>query len=274
MNLGRDFCVTFDLWETILMDQPELDLTRGRLRCERLHEALSELGINLSLSGIRRGYQESAPWFQAAWGRNENLSTMEQIRLILQAASKKSVALPQEPSAVEMLHKAYVDPIFEAPPRLNQDAVPTLEGMRGRARKIGLISNTGRSPGATLRKLMSKLGLTEFFDGTIFSDEVGSRKPDRGIFEAAAKELQTDLAKIIHIGDDPEADAWGAKQAGMRALLFEYPVPEGFKRLPSSLFALSRADRRIENSEIKPDGRIIFLKEALKFVDSMMGLER
>ncbi len=269
MGSKRVVCVTFDLWETLLIDQPDLDLTRGHLRCEGLHNALSSLGIDLSLNDLLRGYEESAPRLQAVWRRNEHLPTFDQIRLILEAASGSKVILPKDPRAMDMLHRAYIDPIFQAPPRLNVDAVPTLEGMRNRARKIGLISNTGRTPGTSLRQLMTNLGIMKFFDTTVFSDELGSRKPDRRIFEAAANELETDLTKIIHIGDDPEADVWGAKQAGMTAILFDYDVPEGFRRQPSSLFALARADRRIADSEIKPDARISSLREALKFVDSV-----
>jgi len=265
----NDFSVTFDLWETLIIDRPELDLDRGRLRYEGIHSALSRLGIKLPLQDLEKAYHDSAAQLQAVWGRNEHVRTIDQIRLIIRTASGSTFSLPEDPEAIEMLLRAYVDPILAVPPKLNEQAVMTLEGMRSRVQNIGLVSNTGRSPGWVLRQLIGRLGILEFFDVTIFSDEVGWRKPDKHIFERAAIELGTDLHKIIHIGDDPEADVWGAKQAGMRAVLFDYPIPEGFKRLPSSLFALSRGDRRIKDSEINPDGRIGSLKEALDFVDSL-----
>jgi putative hydrolase of the HAD superfamily len=111
--------------------------------------------------------------------------------------------------------------------------------------------------------------MAAFFDSLIFSDEVGSRKPDRVIFERAATALGTEVSKIVHIGDDPEADVWGAKRAGMKAVLFDYPVPEGFKKRATSLFALSRSDRRIPDSDIRPDGKISSLKESIDFIDSL-----
>lgn len=261
--------MTFDLWETLLIDQPELDLTRGRSRCTGLLGVLSGLGIELSIHDIQRGYEETAPRFQSIWSSKRHLDVTEQIRMILETASAARVSLPQDPRAIEMLQTAYVEPIFCFPPRLNEDAVPTLEGMLGRVKKVGLISNTGRSPGIALRQLMNRCGILKFFDATVFSDEIGWRKPDRRIFEVAANELQTDMAKVIHIGDDPEADIWGAKQAGMRALLFDYEVPKGFRRRRSSLFSLARADRHIPDSEIRPDGRINSLREALAFIDSV-----
>jgi putative hydrolase of the HAD superfamily len=227
------------------------------------------LGINLSLQEIKKGYEESALKIQAKWKRNEHVSTIEQIRLILQASSLGKITLPRDPQAIELLERAYVDPVFDFAPKLNDEALATLEGMKSRAREIGLISNTGRSPAHVLRELIGKFGILKFFDTTTFSDEVGWRKPDKRIFEAAASQLGTDLKKMIHIGDDPEADARGAKQAGMRALLLDYAVLDGFKRQPSSLFALTRADTDAKDSEMGPDGRINSLKEALDFVDSL-----
>jgi len=265
----RDYCVTFDLWETLFIDRHELDHERDRMRYEGLHQVLSSLDIEIPLDDLRGAYEESAHQFQSIWRRNESISATDQIRLIIREATRNAVDLPKDPSAVDMLQNAYVDPLFKFPPKLNDEAMATLEGMRGRVRKLGLISNTGRSPGAALRKLMGRYEILPFFDVTIFSDEVGCRKPDKRIFEAAVAQLGSNPARTIHIGDDPEADIWGAKQFGMRALLFDYPVPEGFKRVPTSLFALSRVDRQVPDSEIEPDARITSLKEALAFIDSV-----
>lgn len=249
------------------MDDPEKDLLRRKERCEGLQRTLSRSGIELPLEGLLRGYDESVGWFQSFWKRNQDIPTVEQIRYIVNVASRNTIALSEEPKVIEELQEAYVSPVLSVPPVLNLDAVPTLREMRRRVHKIGLISNTGRSPGRTLRKLLSNLGVLNFFDATVFSDEVGWLKPDRRIFKAAAEKLGVEIRNIVHIGDDPERDVWGAKQAGMRALLYEYEVSEEFRRQPDSLFALSRATRSIQDSEIKPDGRISSLKEALQFID-------
>jgi hypothetical protein len=37
--------VTFDLWETLFMDTPELDRRRDELRCQGLQENLAKLGV-------------------------------------------------------------------------------------------------------------------------------------------------------------------------------------------------------------------------------------
>jgi putative hydrolase of the HAD superfamily len=265
----HDYCVTFDLWQTLIFDKSEEDHVRSRKRCEDLHKILSDLGFTISLHGLEEAHEESALRFQASWKLNKHLSTLDQIQLIVEIASGSNIPLPSDSRTVGMLERAYIDPLFAFPPRMNDDAKETLEAMQDRVGKIGLISNTGHSPGVALRKLLEQLGILRFFDVTIFSDEAGCRKPRKRIFDLSAKELGAEPRKIIHIGDNPEADIWGAKQAGMYAVLFDYPVPEGFKRQRGSLFALSRADRHVPDSEIRPDARISSLKDALGFVDSL-----
>lgn len=249
------------------MDDPEKDLVRREMRCEGLRRVLSGCDIELSLKELLKGYDESVSWFQSSWKLNRDLPVNDQIQYIIKTASRDTIALPEEPEAIKKLEEAYVSPVLSVPPALNHEAVPTLQAMRSRVHRIGLISNTGRSPGRTLRRLLDRLGVLNFFDAAVFSDEVGWLKPDKRIFTAAAEKLGVEIGRIIHIGDDLERDVWGAKQAGMRALLFDYQVPEEFRRQPGSLFALSRATRSIENSEIRPDGRLRTLSEALQFID-------
>jgi len=266
---NSNVCVTFDLWETLIFDEPEGDMTRSRLRYEGLHSVLADLGVQLPLDSLRRAYEDSAPRLQAIWRRNDDLPTIEQIRMIIELASGQPTVIPPYPGSVEMLENAYVDPVFAYPPKLNDEALTTLERLRSRGHKIGLISNTGRTPGKALRRLLEKYGVLHFFDATVFSNEVGFRKPDKRIYEQAANLLRADLRDIVHVGDDPEADYWGAKQSGMRAVLFEGKIPALEKWRPSSLFVLNRMDRHLPDSEIKPDGRVSSLSGALDIIKSL-----
>jgi len=235
-----------------------------------MQSVFSSLGLAIPLDDLLEAHEKSARQLQALWSRNECISTVDQIRLIAQLASASTLDIARDPRAVERLQKAYIDPLFVFPPILREDALDTLAGTRQRARKIGLISNTGRSPGIALRKVLDKLGILRFFDAIVFSDEAGCRKPDKRIFDLALRELGSQPSDTVHVGDNPEADVWGAKQAGMRAVLLDYPVPEKLKREPGSLFALSRSDGHVSDSEIKADARIASLREVLDFIDSLV----
>ncbi len=264
-----DVCVTFDLWETLIKETPERELIQQRMRCEGMRQVLAESGVEVSVEDLLQSYDESAHWLQRIWKENRETTDLEQIRIILRAACAKNSDLLNDNTLLRRLKAAYSSPILGVPPSLCDHAGETLERVKENVARVGLISNVGRSPGKTLRQLMDRLGILHFFDATIFSDEIGWRKPDRRIFLSAAKALGTSPEQMIHIGDHPEADIWGAKEAGMRAILIEYEVPEAFKSNPSSLLSQSRERSHFEDSRIKPDGRVQSLREVWQAIESI-----
>jgi FMN phosphatase YigB (HAD superfamily) len=109
----------------------------------------------------------------------------------------------------------------------------------------------------------------KFFDAAVFSNEVQRRKPDRRIFDRAAHLLNTENAAIVHIGDNPEADYWGAKNAGMQAIYLDQTMPDSSRWPPHSLFALARANKRVKAAGIEPHLRIGSLVKAPELLDSL-----
>ena len=85
---------------------------------------------------------------------------------------------------------------------------------------IGLISNSGVTPGRNLRQVLDNHGILQYFHCTVFSDEVGYHKPHPIIFQKAIDELQIEANDIVHVGDLFEADVAGAKASGMKAVWF------------------------------------------------------
>ena len=164
------------------------------------------------------------------------------------------------------LDEAYSGPIDGDPFRINHDCIQTLHELRTRGYKLGLISNTGRTSAITQRRRMKDAGILDFFETTVFSNEVGWRKPDRRIFSVAIEKLNATPGRIIHVGDNPYADIWGAKQMGMRAFQFKYDVPGRFAKNPNSLLALSRASVPTVTASVQPDGTILSLNEILKYL--------
>jgi putative hydrolase of the HAD superfamily len=264
---GKKYCVTFDLWETLIFDEPEKDEARGRMRYEGLQRVLADRGIRLAGEDLKRGYEQSGPRLQSVWDRNEEVPIIDQIGLIVELAARRPVAF--DLSWIQLLEAAYVDPILSIPPKLNTDAAGVLEAVRNRGYKIGLISNTGRSPGRVLRQLLDTYGVLKFFDATVFSNEVKRRKPDRTIFDRAADLLSAEKEMIVHIGDNPEADFWGAKNAGMHAILLDQTPPDSSRWAPHTLFALARASRRMGVSGIEQHFRVESLTQTPDLVDSL-----
>jgi len=253
--------VTFDLWDTLLNDQRGYDKERRMMRCTAILNVLKSHNLEPSWNRLLQAYDKSGSWLQTAWQTRKEISTLDQARRI---ASEAVESLPTNPDFIHELDNAYIKPVLELPPRLSGEAVETLTGIRERSLRIGLICNIGRSSGRILRDLLTDLHILDFFTATVFSDEIGIRKPDRRIFEAAANQLNVDISTIVHIGDHPEADVWGAKHAGMKAVLLELPT-ELLGGL--DLASLWRSTKSIPDSDIRPDARIRSLKQVLNFVD-------
>ena len=93
-----------------------------------------------------------------------------------------------------------------------QDAKGTLLRLKDLGYKLGLISNTHwRWLPERRREVQS------FFDVITLSYEHGYMKPHPSIFHTTLLKLNVKPEQSLHVGDDPYADVWGAKKAGMKA---------------------------------------------------------
>ena len=64
------------------------------------------------------------------------------------------------------------------------------------------------------------LGLHEYFDPVIISGNYGYRKPDARLFQEALDRLQVPCSQAIFIGNDCHRDIFGARQLGIKTILF------------------------------------------------------
>ncbi len=201
------------------------------------------------------------------WDANKDVTHLDQLRLIVKHASKGKVAMRQE--WVDDLSSAYVSPIFDVPPYLNPDTRGVLAWVKNRNMRVGLICNTGLTPGSGLRKLLENEGVIHYFDLLIYSDEVGIRKPDPGIFHLAARRLGVKPCEAIYVGDNLRVDVWGAKNAGFKAIHFA--SEEGRDKMaeadPTSLVARSRNLGTLKKEQMAPNKTITsfnMITEAIK----------
>ncbi|MFY0607834.1 MAG: YjjG family noncanonical pyrimidine nucleotidase [Cyclobacteriaceae bacterium] len=63
-------------------------------------------------------------------------------------------------------------------------------------------------------------GLNKYFSHVFTSENTGYKKPNRGIFDHAMKELVIEPETILMIGDNHSTDIMGARNAGIKPLLF------------------------------------------------------
>lgn len=101
---------------------------------------------------------------------------------------------------------------------LYPDAEKTLKLLKQSGLKVGLITNGLESD---VREILSKVGLTEFFDVEVASNTVGKMKPNKEMFLHALKKLEVLPQEALFIGDMLEQDYKGAKKSGLKALLID-----------------------------------------------------
>lgn len=209
--------ITFDLWQTLILDSPE-GLQRAReARIQGLQETLIQHGVGVGLAEMEHAYEESGRKLQEIWKESIDVSIREQVGIFLGCLDHH--CLPSfPPEVMAKMVEAYASPILGVMPALNEGAIETLEGLKAKDYQIGLISNTGRTPGYILRIVLKRFGLLDYFEVLTFSDEVRIRKPDSRIFYLTLEKMGALPRFSIHIGDDLRADVGGAKGAGMQAI--------------------------------------------------------
>jgi putative hydrolase of the HAD superfamily len=74
---------------------------------------------------------------------------------------------------------------------------------------------------AYARGELHKVGLLDYFDPVIVSGDHGYRKPDRRLFQLALDGMGVAAEHALYVGNDPHRDIHGARQAGMRTVMFD-----------------------------------------------------
>ena len=89
-----------------------------------------------------------------------------------------------------------------------------LESLRDRGLKLGLVSNAF-DPGWLLHGDLAQMGIEQRLDFSVFSSEVGKRKPHPAIFERALEALSVEPERSLFVGDRLYEDIRGASEIGM-----------------------------------------------------------
>jgi putative hydrolase of the HAD superfamily len=110
--------------------------------------------------------------------------------------------------------------------------------------RLGVICDTGLTPGRVVRRLLSDAGLLTYFDVCVFSDEVGVPKPAPRIFHTALDALATDASQTAHVGDLLRTDVAGARAVGMTSIRFRAVYDDPSEQPEADLIADSHAQLR------------------------------
>lgn len=92
---------------------------------------------------------------------------------------------------------------------LFEDVLPVLERLRQHYPLVALTNGNAD---------IKRIGIDYLFQYSVSAEEVMLGKPDPEMFELACQRLGILPAELLHVGDDPLRDVWGAQQAGVQAV--------------------------------------------------------
>lgn len=209
--------ITIDFWGTLLFDNPSSDNRYKGRRMKDFANVLAGAGVTVPVPTLERAYDASGSYLGRLWQANRDVPVADHVTAILRLADPE---LPGRVPAdvMKALIDAYARPILLVPPAVDVGAGPALRALRAQGYVLAVVSNTMRTPGTTVRKLLEHFGLMELFSHATFSDEVLIRKPDPEIFALTLRALGCDPSESVHVGDDEVLDVEGARAAGMRAV--------------------------------------------------------
>ena len=212
--------VTFDLWQTLLLDDPEQGRIRTRARLEGTGGILAQAGQNFSREQIEQAYRDGVRRCQEIRDAHRDVTFLQQVQIFVNFISPRLVE--RIPNATfRQIAACYSDSFFDHPPGPHPEGVQVLQSVQDMGLRLGMISNTGMTPGVSFRRFLSEHGMLEYFDVLTFSDEVGFSKPACEMFNLTLAELNSSPAQAIHVGDHIFNDVAAAKACGLKTVWIE-----------------------------------------------------
>lgn len=181
----------------ILFDLDGTIVGSRRSKSEVMNECASELGLpEIGREEYRKTFNEviknekvdtRVPVFEKLIGRRETAEQMS--NCYARRSLRESIIYPD---AEEVLRKLDV--------------------------KKGLLTN---GPRKVQWDKIKKFDLDKYFDSIIVSGEIGKSKPGKEIFEHALRDLESVAENSIYVGDFPDHDVAGARNAGLTSVLIK-----------------------------------------------------
>jgi putative hydrolase of the HAD superfamily len=220
--------ITFDLWDTIIIDEtdepkraaagiPPKPIARRDLVFEALnrHAPTARETVDLAYDVTDAAFRKVWHDQHVTWSVHERLG-------VLLAGLKRELPEDELNEIVKQHEEMEVEYRPDTVPGVHE-AIKALQGKY----KLGVVSDTIFSPGRCLRQIVAAEGLADAFDAWSFSDEVGRSKPAPDMFEYVAKELGVDISEIVHVGDREHNDVGGPHAIGARAVLLTVAKDRG-----------------------------------------------
>ena len=196
--------VTFDLDNTLWDNTPVL-LRAEQAMYDHLQQhapALTQRYTQHELAMKRLALLESSPQLEAQVSKVRKLTMQHALEEIQHDAA-----------SIPPLVRTAFDRFYEERNKIDlfPHTLPMLEALKTQY-TLGSITN-GNSD-------LALIGIADYFAFSISAEKVGARKPRPNVFRAALYHGKVKPQEMIHIGDDPRDDVFGAQQLGIHTIWF------------------------------------------------------
>lgn len=219
----------------------------------KLHKILTETGFETSMEEFLAAYTRAHEKYRVV--RFRKLRELTNAVWISEALNGLGYETSPEDSrikvALNIFFQDYVDSL-ELRPYAKRLISKIAENC-----KLGLVSNFTYAP--VIYASLRELGISQFFNAVVVSEDAGWRKPHKRIFQDALKKLQVTAKEAVFIGDSPLEDIKGAKEAGMKTVF-----------VPSQFYSL----KDLHESHQKPDFTAGNLQEIYKNFSGIVSNNR
>lgn len=205
--------ITIDFWNTLFDSSNSVE--RNKYRNQALYKILTELGVEINDGQIKKAISASWEHFNENWIKKMRTPPpRETVEFFLDY-----LGAPKIEEYIQKIVHIFETIILDYPPNLMEGAGQALE-ILSKKYKLGLISDTGFTPGRILKLVMKKYEVFDFFDAFSFSDETGVAKPHPEAYLKVLNKFNCPPSQALHIGDIEKTDIEGALQLGMKAIRF------------------------------------------------------
>ncbi len=203
--------VIFDLGSTLIEFRGDWGDILSRMSVDLVHY-LQARGFNLDTVKFNRRYREIVDQFYTR-GQQDWIEYTAEYTLRSALAEFGYPEVPQD-IAQGALAEAYA--FGETLWRPFDDVYSTLDVLKARSYKIGLISNARDA--ANVERLIDNARLRPWLDPIVISANAGVRKPNPRIFKMVLDYWKLPLDQAVMVGDMLGADILGAHNAGLRGI--------------------------------------------------------
>src|SRR5258708_20301319 len=141
-----------------------------------MEAVLAQRGFAATAEAIEQAYRRL--WRRCHdlyWSADRDVPCRRQIDHFLEALELEPGSFGEQ--TLVALEDAYANAAIDVLPELVTGADEVMRGLKSRGYCLGLISNTGRTPGSALREVLRLLAIGPAIDAMVFSNEHGHSKP-------------------------------------------------------------------------------------------------